>query len=383
MDNNKSFSFSLEVILFSDSYFDDFMSNIENIVLMDTAKFKHIMVKAQHHVLQDLHKRILDLVKDKFDLHDFEVRDARDNTTLMVKDLWFSSIGFVEGKLNSHMDEIYKSIRIPASKFHEQILLDDDSTNKNDFNLIARSLELMRNEFEEMKKEINDLKADKEKTRIEINYLKKHNEELCKKLNDITAFPPKTPLSGYNSSKKFQFPNFSEIVSSQLAGEEMETETIRNKRSREQLQSPQPEAKKPLISTSKPVTKPNDEKRKVTKTIGKKDDDGFLVVQRKRFFPVYMGRVSKEMSNDDVRTYVQAKNIGAYDIEQLNTEKHDRFKSFKFKIPYENKDSIFDSNLWPKGLLLRKFLSTGNRHLNEGVRLVNLPADDLNTAIIE
>ena len=28
-------------------------------------------------------------------------------------------------------------------------------------------------------------------------------------------------------------------------------------------------------------------------------------------------------------------------------------------------------------------LSTGNRHLNEGVRLVNLPADDLNTAIIE
>ena len=96
-----------------------------------------------------------------------------------------------------------------------------------------------------------------------------------------------------------------------------------------------------------------------------------------------MGRVSKEMSNDDVRNYVQAKNIGAYDIEQLNTEKHDRFKSFKFKIPYENKDSIFDSNLWPKGLLLRKFLSTGNRHLNEGVRLVNLPADDLNTAIIE
>ena len=106
MDNNKSFSFSLEVILFSDSYFDDFMSNIENIVLMDAAKFKHIMVKAQHHVLQDLHKRILDLVKDKFDLHDFEVRDARENTTLMVKDLWFSSIGYVEGKLNSHMDEI-------------------------------------------------------------------------------------------------------------------------------------------------------------------------------------------------------------------------------------------------------------------------------------
>ena len=57
-----------------------------------------------------------------------------------------------------------------------------------------------------------------------------------------------------------------------------------------------------------------------------------------------MGRVQK-MSNDDVRNDVTAKNIGAYDIEQLNTEKYDRFKSFKFKIPYEKKDSIFVWNL--------------------------------------
>ena len=64
LDNNKSFSFSLEVIQFSDCYFDEFMSNIENNVLMDNAKFKNIMSKAQHHVLHDLHKRILDLVKD-------------------------------------------------------------------------------------------------------------------------------------------------------------------------------------------------------------------------------------------------------------------------------------------------------------------------------
>ena len=45
MDNNKSFSFSLEVILISESYFDDFMSNIENTLLMDTAIFKHIIEK--------------------------------------------------------------------------------------------------------------------------------------------------------------------------------------------------------------------------------------------------------------------------------------------------------------------------------------------------
>ena len=57
----------------------------------------------------------------------------------MAKDIWFSSIGYVEGKLNQHMDEIFRSLRIPASKFHEQILLGDDSSNNNDFNLISRS----------------------------------------------------------------------------------------------------------------------------------------------------------------------------------------------------------------------------------------------------
>ena len=34
-------------------------------------------------------------------------------------------------------------------------------------------------------------------------------------------------------------------------------------------------------------------------------------------------------------------------------------------------------------IIITYILSTGNRHMNDGVRLINLPADDLNTAIIE
>ena len=58
------------------------------------------------------------------------------------------------------------------------------------------------------------------------------------KLNDLTALPPKTPLSGYNSSQKFQFPTLSQIIQSEIANEEMETEIVRYKRSRDQIQSP-------------------------------------------------------------------------------------------------------------------------------------------------
>jgi len=157
--------------------------------------------------------------------------------------------------------------------------------------------------------------------------------------------------------------------------ENMDVDNIRIKRGREQAQF-QPQAKKPLIPSI--VTKPVEvEKRKVTKTIGRKEEEGFLVVEKKRYFPVYMGRVSKDMTNENVENYLNGKNIGAYDLEQLNTEKHDRFKSFKFKIPHDKKDTIFDCSLWPKGLLLRKFLAPRNSNSNEGVRLPNA---DSNTA---
>ena len=91
-------------------------------------------------------------------------------------------------------------------------------------------------------------------------------------------------------------------------------------------------------------------------TIGKGENEDFKTVETKRYFPVYMGRVDKAMTLDGVKDYLRTKNIGTYDVEILNTEKHKRFLSFKFKIPYANKEKIFDDTLWPKGLLLRKFL---------------------------
>ena len=104
---------------------------------MDANKIRKILTKANPSILSDLHKRILYIVRGKFDLDDYEILDARNNITLMAKVIWFNSIGHVEGKLNQQMDEIFRSLRIPSSKF--QILLGDDSSNNNDFNLISRS----------------------------------------------------------------------------------------------------------------------------------------------------------------------------------------------------------------------------------------------------
>ncbi len=112
--------------------------------------------------------------------------------------------------------------------------------------------------------------------RIEINSLKSFNEELTKKVNDLLTIQPKTPLTGYSSALNFQFPTLSQVVRSQQ--DPMEVETYRNKRGREQMQ-PQPQAKKPMIPVN--VIKPiENDKRKVTKTIGKKVEEGFLVVEK-------------------------------------------------------------------------------------------------------
>ena len=373
IDINTSFSICLEKILLSDSCFDEYMANIEQISTMDAEKYRGILSKVNPSVLIDLRKRIVDLLQSKFDLDTYKIKETNGNTNSLIKDIWYCTICFVENKINPHVDNIFESPSIPASQFVESELMNNDNS---DMSTLIKAFLSMKQEVENMKVEIKDLKIEKEKMRIEINALKSNNEDLTKKVNDLISIPPKTPLTGYSSALNFQFPTLSQVVRSQQ--DPMEVDTIRNKRGREQIQS-QPQAKKPMIPVN--VIKPTEnDKRKVTKTIGNKVEEGFLVVEKKRYFPVYMGRVSKDMKNDEVKKYLHDKDIGAYDIEQLNTEKHDRFKSFKFKIPHDKKDIIYDCSLWPKGLLLRKFLAPRNGPSNEGVRLVDLPVADSNTA---
>jgi hypothetical protein len=282
---------------------------------------------------------------------------------------------------------MFVSVQIPASKYLKAKEDEEELEEMNDQTTVNKILKSMRNELENLKKEMFDLKNDNTKMKIEINALKNNNDELNKKIIELSAVPARTPLTGYSSALKFHFPPLNE-ANTQFG--DMEVDKVSNKRSREFNESfvepTTSRMKKPTVqpviieeTSKKELYKPIQDKKKVTKTIGNKADDEFLVVEKKRYFPVYMGRVSKLMTNLDVRSYLDKKNIGAYDVEQLNTEKHDRFKSFKFKIPYDRKDIIFDASVWTKGLLLRKFLSPRNDHLNDGVLLVNLPTDS-NTA---
>ena len=193
--------------MLSENYFDDFMANIEHISTMDDEKFRGILNKVNSCVLIDLRKRLVDLLQIKFDLDNFSIKETNGNLNVLIKDNWYCSIGCVENKINSHIDTIFESPIIPASQYVESEHMSEDPNN---INTLLKLFTSMKQDMEYMKNEIKELKNDKEKMRIEINSLKLSNDELSKKVLDLTSVPPKTPLTGYSSALNFQFPSLSQ-----------------------------------------------------------------------------------------------------------------------------------------------------------------------------
>jgi hypothetical protein len=96
---------------------------------------------------------------------------------------------------------------------------------------------------------------------------------------------------------------------------------------------------------------------KVSKSIeSAAEEEGFKTVEnRKRFFPVYMSNIEKGTNEETVKEMLKKRINDAVEIIKLDTSKHNRFDSHRFKISYEKKDLIFNSAIWPKNLFLRKF----------------------------
>jgi len=180
MDINTSFSLSLEKILLSDNCFDDNMANIELISTMEAEKFRGILNKVNPSVLIELRNRLIDLLQIKFDLDTFKIRACNGNLKVLIHDIWYCSNGYVEGKVNSHMDTIFEPAVIPASQFVETEKI-SNINDPNDINTLLKAYFEMKVDMEKMKKEIMDLKNEKEKMRVEVNSLKLNNDELNKK----------------------------------------------------------------------------------------------------------------------------------------------------------------------------------------------------------
>ena len=72
------------------------------------------------------------------------------------------------------------------------------------------------------------------------------------------------------------------------------------------------------------------------------------------YVTAYIGRVSPDVSSNDVRMDIAAKGINIIQFEE-NFTCHSRFKSFKVILSKKDFDSIYAEDKWPEGVTFRRF----------------------------
>jgi hypothetical protein len=87
-------------------------------------------------------------------------------------------------------------------------------------------------------------------------------------------------------------------------------------------------------------------------TIGKSKSQDLKAAPRLRWF--YAGRWENSSDVEKVKQFIE-KFIPVEEIEQLNTNKHGWYKSYKFKCDTKHSQVIFNSDNWPEGVFVKIF----------------------------
>jgi hypothetical protein len=110
------------------------------------------------------------------------------------------------------------------------------------------------------------------------------------------------------------------------------------------------------------------EKRYKTIVIGKSQNFENLAtsknVKEMKLFPVYIGRIKHSIDDEMICDLLKDLNLNYTNFVKLEVQ-HNKFKSFKFNVPYTQVNKIFDDKLWPKGIAISKFVSNKYEKINE------------------
>lgn len=103
---------------------------------------------------------------------------------------------------------------------------------------------------------------------------------------------------------------------------------------------------------------------KKSEIVGTKTGSEFKISVRK--IPIYLGRISNEMSTEEVENQLKNMKITFSNLEQIKT-KHNFFKSFSFLIDANEKNNIMNPDIWPKGVVVNRLISVKNKKANDGL----------------
>ncbi|CAF2129717.1 unnamed protein product [Rotaria magnacalcarata] len=129
--------------------------------------------------------------------------------------------------------------------------------------------------------------------------------------------------------------------------------------------------------------------------IVKKDEDGFKMVQNKRkkeygiigkkkledgikfrsvkkFYDLFIGQCELSVSCEDIKDYVKSEHsIEINEIEKLVT-RNNSVNSFKINLSLTDRDKLLSGDLWPEGIVCRKFYKPINKKLQDASNRANV-----------
>ncbi len=76
---------------------------------------------------------------------------------------------------------------------------------------------------------------------------------------------------------------------------------------------------------------------------------------------LFIYRVAKDTDADEIKNFLVARQFTVRDFVQTSNE-NARFKSFKLTVPVSEFGKLFDENLWPAGVRVRKYIPPRSEH---------------------
>ena len=96
-------------------------------------------------------------------------------------------------------------------------------------------------------------------------------------------------------------------------------------------------------------------RRNKFRVMGAKKENSSLVKAVRRTADVFIGRVDKDVRVGDIESYI--KDVFGMSVEKTENIKirSDHFIAFKVTVLLEDRDKLFNSELWPEGMVVNKF----------------------------
>ena len=108
----------------------------------------------------------------------------------------------------------------------------------------------------------------------------------------------------------------------------------------------------------------NRRRKNSTIITGRRKDNAGLVKSINRTVDVFVGRVDKNATNEDLSTYITNNfNINIINISKLDTRTLE-YNCYKVTVTINDREKMFNADLWSEGIVIKKFFNKVKRQIN-------------------